>query len=112
MKTKAQIRTPQKTYGRQTARGNTGEAKAAKILRELGYTVSKSPTHPRGFADIHATKNGETRKIQVKHITSRTFQSADAARNRMRGKPYLISRIPSGCELWVFDAGGHLWKFP
>ena len=111
MRTKAHEKTPQKTYGKQTHRGNIGEERAAKILREQGYSVRKSETHPRGFADIIAEKNGKAREIQVKRISSRALLTADAALNRIRGKPFLIKRIPAGKEVWVFDKDNRLYVF-
>lgn len=111
MKTKAHSRTPQATYGKQTARGNIGERRAAKILREKGYSVSLSPQHPRGVADIIARKAGKVRKIQVKRISSRNFSTAAAARNRIAGKPFNLSSLPAGYELWVFDKSNNLYIF-
>lgn len=111
MKTKAQEKTPQKTYGKQTARGNYGEAKAANLLRADGYKVSLTPEHPHGPADLIAKKGNRTRYIQVKRISSRVFLSAETARNRMRGKPFNLDKLPKGVELWVFDAAGNLYKF-
>jgi len=111
MKTIAQSKTPKKTYGKQTERGNIGERKAASILRKDGWSVSLSPEHPRGAADIIARKGNRVRKIQVKRISSRTFSNAETARNRFRGKPYYLDKLPAGVELWVFDQVGHLYTF-
>ena len=111
MKTKAHEKTPKETYGKQTHRGNIGEQRAARILREQGYTVSLSKTHPRGACDIIARKGNETRNIQVKRISSRALLTADAARNRIRGKPFLIQRIPQDREVWVFDKENRLYIF-
>lgn len=111
MKTKAHEKTPKETYGEQTHRGNIGEQRAAKILREQGYTVTLSKTHPRGASDIIAKKGNETRCIQVKRISSRALLTADAARNRIRGKPFLIQRIPADREVWVFDKENRLYIF-
>lgn len=108
--TKAQKNNPQKVYGKQTARGDKGEAKAASLLRRRGYSVKKSKEHPRGKADIIATKGETTRYIQVKRISSRVFATKEAARNRMLGKPFKVN-LPAGYELWVFDAAGHLYIF-
>lgn len=109
--TKAQRNTPQKTYGKQTQRGNIGEKRAAAILRKMGYSVSYSPGHPHGIADIIARKGKSVRRIQVKRISSRTFLTAEAARNRIRGKPFNLERLPTGYELWVFDKENTLYKF-
>lgn len=111
MKTKAAEKTPKKTYGKQTHRGNIGEQRAAAILREQGYSVSHSPNHPHGNADLIATKGTETRHIQVKRISSRALLTEDAARNRIRGKPFLIRRIPKDLEVWVFDKDNRLYTF-
>lgn len=111
MKTKAAEKTPKKTYGKQTHRGNIGEQRAAAILREQGYSVRLSDTHPRGKADLTATKGTETRNIQVKRISSRALKTAEAARNRLKGKPFLIRRIPKNLEVWVFDKDNRLYTF-
>lgn len=110
-RTKAQEKNPQKTYGQQTHRGNIGEKHAADLLRKEGYSVSISKTHPRGIADIIAVKGNETRKIQVKRISSRNFLTASAARNRLAGKPFNLKRLPTGYELWIFDASNRLYTF-
>lgn len=110
-RTKAQERTPQKTYGGQTHRGDLGEQRAAAILRQEGYSVELSPLHPHGTADIIARKGKTVRKIQVKRITSRTFATPAAARNRMAGKPFNLKKLPPGYELWVFDQKGNLYRF-
>lgn len=109
--TKAHRRTPQKTYGQQVHRGNIGEEHCSRILKKQGYTVCKTPTHPHGKGDLIARKGKATRTIQVKRISSRTFRTARAARNRMRGKPYNVKRLPAGMELWVIDKEEHLYKF-
>lgn len=109
--TRAQKKTPQATYGKQTHRGNIGEQRAAALLRKEGYQVTLSPGHPHGTADIIARKGATVRKIQVKRISSRSFATAAAARNRIRGKPFKLGKLPEGYELWVFDAKNNLYKF-
>ena len=109
MKTKAHSQTPQKTYGKQVHRGDIGEEHAARILRKKGYSVSKSSTHPYGTNDLCARKGKQVRHIQVKRISSRKFKTAEAARNRMRGKPYNIKHVKN--ELWVFDKDNSLYIF-
>ena len=107
--TKAQKEKPMAVYGKQTARGNKGEAKAAALLRAEGYRVTKTPTHPHGPADLIATKGKTKRYIQVKAITSRTFATKQAAINRMAGRPFNVT-LPAGYELWIFDQKGNLYK--
>ena len=111
MRTDAHDYSPQETYGKQISRGNTGEKRAAKIMRDAGYTVTYSEKHPHGPTDLTCKKGKEVRRIQVKRISSRVFRTAKAARNRMRGKPFCIKTIPAGTELWVFDAENNLYKF-
>lgn len=110
--TKAQ-KTPKgrKNYGRNKGRGDAGETAVMRMLRAEGYIVSTAPEHPHGWADITATKGRETRRIQVKNITSRRFLTAAAALRRIRGRPYNIRRIPPGGEVWVFDADGRRYVF-
>ena len=110
-KTKAHERSPMKTYGKQTHRGDLGERRAAAILRAEGYSVELSPSHPHGIHDLIARKGKTVRKIQVKRITSRTFATPAAARNRISGKPFNLKKIPTGYELWVFDQKGNLFRF-
>ncbi|MCZ0862262.1 hypothetical protein [Methanocorpusculum vombati] len=111
MKTKAQKNSPQKTYGKQTARGNTGERRAADILRKAGYTIRKPAAHPHGTDDLIATRGSEVRRIQVKRISSRVFSTEQAARNRLAGKPFLIKSIAPGHEVWLFDGNHNLFIF-
>lgn len=109
--TKAQKNRPKAVYGKQISRGNKGEQKALSILRKEGYSASLSKTHPRGCADITAKKNGRTRNIQVKTISSRNLLTERAARNRIAGKPFGLKRLAKDCELWVFDASNRLYRF-
>jgi len=97
----------QRNYGRNYSRGRTGEAKAAADLRKKGYSVKVSKGS-RGPADVIARNGSHTRKIQVKRFTSRAFSTKAAARNRVTGAPY---NVPSGREVWVYDANGKVWKF-
>lgn len=110
-RTFAQINTPQKTYGKQPERGKVGERRAARELREKGYSVKYNNTHPQGIVDIIATKNGHTKKIQVKNITSRNLTTKESARKRIAGKPFGIKRIPKGLEVWVYDKSKRKYKF-
>lgn len=96
-----------KNYGRNYSRGRTGEARTAAALRREGYSV-KVTKGSRGPADVIARKGSHTRKIQVKRFTSRAFSTKAAARNRVTGAPY---NVPSGREVWVYDANGKVWKF-
>lgn len=111
MRTKAQIYTPMEVYGKQTHRGNIGENHAAKDLRNQGYHVSHSPSHPHGYDDLIAVKGKTTRRIQVKRISSRSFRTAETARKRMAGKPFNIKKVKPGHELWVYDKQNRLFVF-
>lgn len=97
-------------YGRNKGRGDSGESAVKKRLECAGYTVTRSPDS-RGWADLTAKRGRETRRIQVKNITSRRLLTASAARQRMKGRPFGIRRIPSGGELWVFDRDGRQYVF-
>lgn len=106
--TKAQrSRKGKKNYGKNYARGRTGERKAAAALRRDGYAVTIKKGS-RGPADVIARKGSETRRIQVKNITSRTFKSNATAKTRVQGAPF---NVPRGREVWVYDARGNLRKF-
>lgn len=106
--TKAQ-KTPagRRRYGKNYQQGREAEKAAAARLRRQGYSAKLSPGS-KGRADVTATKNGRTKKIQVKKITSRTFATVTAARNRMRGKPY---NVPPGTKVELTDGAGHIWRF-
>ena len=63
-RTKAQVKTPQKTYGGQTHRGDLGERRAAAILREERYSVELSPLHrtaPRTLSPGKARPSEESK---------------------------------------------------
>lgn len=109
--TKAHRKTPKATYGKQIHRGDIGEQRCMKILRKEGYTVSYSKRHPRGKDDIIAKKGKTVRHIQVKAISSRSFKSEEAARNRIAGKPFNVRKLPKGYELWVLDKENRLYRF-
>lgn len=109
--TNAQRYRAKAVYGKQIKRGDAGEQRAMKILRKEGYKVSLSSTHPRGKADITATKGKTIRNIQVKTITSRNLATKEAARKRIAGKPFGLRRIKKDCELWVFDKSNRLYRF-
>jgi len=111
MKTIAHVKTPKETYSKQTNRNNIGKNRAAWILWQHGYSVSFSPTLPYEKSELIAKRGNKTRFIQVKRISSRVFKTAEAARNRIRGKPFNVGKLPAGYELWVFDAGNNLFKF-
>jgi len=105
--TRAQkTRSGRKNYGKNRNRGLKGEDRAARALRAQGYAVMRAP--PQGFADLIATKNGKTKPIQVKTISSRRLLTQEAAENRIRGKPFNV-RIPAGGEVWVYDMDGRLY---
>lgn len=95
-----------KNYGKNLDRGLRGEERAMRTLRAQGYTVKQAPVRA-GFCDLVATKNGKTKIIQVKTISSRRFLTREAAENRIRGKPFNV-RIPAGGEVWVYDMDGRL----
>ena len=99
-----------KNYGKNTERGKRGENRVREIFTERGYRV-KQDSNGRGFADLTVSRGSETRKIQVKNITSRRFLTRKAARNRIAGKPYNVKRIPKDGELWVFDKDGRRYVF-
>lgn len=91
-------------YGRNYDRGRSCEEKIARSLRGSGWSVSLSPGS-RGW-DITAKKNGRTRRIQVKCLSSRRIESKEVARRRVAGLPFNVKRIPAGAEVWVYDADG------
>ena len=91
-------------YGRNYGRGRACEEAAARSLRGSGWSVSLAPGS-RGW-DITAKKNGRTRRIQIKCLSSRRIESAAVARRRIAHRPWNIKRIPAGAEVWVFDADG------
>ena len=109
--TKAQINRPKAVYGRQIKRGDKGEQRALKTLRKEGYKATLSDTHPRGKADITAKKGKVVRNIQVKTISSRNFNTPEAARKRISGKPFGLKRLGKGVELWVYDKSGRCYRF-
>ncbi len=104
--TKAQkTKTGRKNYGKNYGRGRAGERKAAAALRQAGYSVSIS-RGSAGFADVTAKKNGRTRRIQVKTLSSRRILTKEAAKKRIEGKPFNVRSRPAGGEIWVYDADG------
>ena len=108
--TKAQrTRKGRKNYGLNYERGRTTEAKIARSLQRQGYKATLSPGS-RGY-DVTARKGGDVRKIQVKHISSRSFKTPEAARNRVKIAPYNIKRIAPGTEVWIVDKNGKTRKF-
>jgi len=98
-----------RNYGRNTARGDKGENRAIANLRRNGFSDVHTAGNRRGPWDVCGSKNGRKKKVQVKRISSRTFASKAAVRNRIRGKPYFV---PSSQECWVYDGAGKLWKIP
>ena len=103
--TKAQrTKSGRKNYGRNYDRGRSCEEKIARSLRGAGWSASLSPGS-RGW-DITAKKNGRTRRIQVKCLSSRRINSAEVARTRIAHRPWNIKKIPAGAEVWVYDADG------
>lgn len=111
METKAQkTKAGRENYGKNRLRGSRGELKVKRMLEEEGYTV-KVTANEGGFADITAKKGNETRKIQVKRISSRRFLTPEAARNRIAGAPFNVKRLAPNGELWVFDRDGRLYVF-
>lgn len=106
--TAQKTRSGRRNYGKNRNRGLKGEDRAARALRAQGYIVKRaSPQGFAGFADLIATKNGKTKPIQVKTISSRRLLTQEAAENRIRGKPFNV-RIPAGGEVWVYDMDGRL----
>lgn len=105
-RTKAQrTKEGKKNYGKNYERGRRGEEKAAAALRRDGYSVTMS-RGSRG-PDLTARKNGRTRHIQVKTISSRSFSSPAVAENRMRGAPFYAAHDR---EVWIYDKAGQLHK--
>lgn len=103
--TKAQrTKSGRKNYGRNYDRGRSCEEKIARSLRGAGWSASLSPGS-RGW-DITAKKNGRTRRIQVKCLSSRRIESAAVARRRIAHRPWNIKTIPAGAEVWVIDGDG------
>lgn len=99
-------RNGRKNYGLNYKRGRSGERRAARELEKQGYSCALSP----GSAgwDIIASKNGKTRRIQVKTIKSRAITSKKAAKNRIKGKPFNVN-LGSGGEVWLYDRDDRLW---
>jgi len=102
MKTKAQhTREGRRNYGKNYQRGRGAEERAARILRRDGWSVTISPGS-RGPADLIARKGEKVRRIQVKEIASRRICTVEAARRRVKGKPF---DVPRGREVWLKSAG-------
>jgi len=102
MKTQAQqTKAGRRNYGQNYQRGRGAEGRAAAILRRDGWSVNISPGS-RGPAGLIARKGTRVRRIQVKAIGSRDIRTVEAARRRVKGKPFNVSR---GREVWLYSAG-------
>ena len=105
--TRAQ-RTPsgRRNYGKNYDRGIAGERRAQRDLRREGYKTRRSPGS-RGRADVIAQRGNNTRRVQVKNITSRSFSSPEVARRRIMGAPF---NVPPGTDCIVYDRYGRRYR--
>lgn len=107
--TKAQkTRAGKAVYGKNFETGVRAEERAARLLRSRGYSVSLSKGS-RGRYDLEAQKDGETKRIQVKCLTSRALLSEDVARRRVAGEPFNVSARGID-EIWVYDRDGRRYE--
>lgn len=87
-------RTPsgRRRYGKNYENGVRCEQKAARLLRSRGYSVKVS-RGSRGAFDLLAVKGRETKRVQVKEITSRALMSEEVARRRVMGEPFNVTAL-------------------